>query len=626
MGKDNRPVLTRTALNCVDVVVPGPWWNTLTYLTKEDSVVTEGARVRVPLGRGTRVGFVSGAVYTVNGSIKGLKPIEEVLDDGSVLGDELWNLAGWIGNTFLCGTGEALQLMCPANILKGEPMEGKPMGDKSLSSIINSSENRNDHRKPFQEALFFNPVDEERFAYYRNVLSGGGKRTLLLFPEAKTASVFFAGMSKPLKADALLWPSGGGKKLWDAWKKTASGEVRLVVGSGGAAFAPLCFDEAIIDDESNLAYVFQRAPKISARSLVGRRALTLRARLLLGGRMPSAKTYIRSKPVCGSLPRRDSLVFVDVGRSYKKEVRGVEGGLPITPSLLERTKSTLEKGRSVFWIMDRKGQAGEVYCSDCGASLYCSRCSGAVRCEGTGGALGVRCVKCGAKGELPLCCPVCRGSLLLGKRPGLEALLSFAVSFMKGGKVQLDEPSRAIRASRTDSGKPALILGTRRLLSLCDSLDVGLIAWLDLDAEARKADYNAGFQAFSMVWESCWRGLPRSGERVVLMQVRDSGNSWRNALRLGWGHFWGGELRERERLGLPPYGLLIQVDLPKKENRKTLTDLLENEGIIVMDSGEENSSLWTTTKSTEKLRAALAPRFEISCSRAGFPVVTVWAE
>jgi hypothetical protein len=47
---------------------------------------------------------------------------------------------------------------------------------------------------------------------------------------------------------------------------------------------------------------------------------------------------------------------------------------------------------------------------------------------------------------------------------------------------------------------------------------------------------------------------------------------------------------------------------------------------MVMDSGEENSSLWVAAKSTEKLKAALAPRFEISRSRAGFPVVTVWAE
>jgi primosomal protein N' (replication factor Y) len=208
---------------------------------------------------------------------------------------------------------------------------------------------------------------------------------------------------------------------------------------------------------------------------------------------------------------------------------------------------------------------------------------------------------------------------LLGKRPGLEALLPLAARLVKGREVMLDEPGRKYAG-------PSLILGTRRLLSLCDTLDVGLAAWLDLDAEARKADYNARFQAFSMVWESCWRGLPKNGERVVLMQVRGSGNSWRNTLRLGWEHFWRGELREREQLGLPPHGLLIQMDLPKNEDRKALVDSLERENIMAMDSGEENSSLWAAVKSTDKLKTAMAPRFEISRSKAGFPVVTVWAE
>ncbi|MCL2009323.1 MAG: hypothetical protein FWG71_02100 [Synergistaceae bacterium] len=595
-------------VNYVDVVVPGPWWNTLTYTFEGASNLAEGVRVKVPVRTGKRVGFVCGAGEAPPpGHIK-LKPLEAVLDDVPVLGDELWNLAGWMGNTFLCGAGEALLLICPAQILRGDSFSYVP-------SRLEDQDNR-----AFHEVSFYNPVDGERFAYYRDALSEGGKRTLLLFPEVEMASAFFAGMSEALKSDALLWPSGGGKKLWDAWKRTASGEARVVVGSSGAAFVPLCFDEAIVDDESNPAYILPRAPKISARSIVGRRALTLKAKLILGGRMPSARTYMRSKPEYHAQPQRSNLVFVDA-RSFKKETPGVEGGLPIAPSLIERTESVLAQGRWAFWIMDRKGQAGEVYCCDCGASLCCLRCKGTTRSESRGDIAGLRCLRCGERTSLPSRCPACRGSLLLGKRPGLEALLPLAAKFMKGRPVILGEPGKPGK----NSGEPSLMLGTRGLLSLCDSLDVGLVAWLDPDAEARKADYNARFQAFSMVWESCWRGL-QNGERVVLMQVRGSGDSWRNVLRLGWGHFWKGELREREKLGLPPYGLLVQIDLPKNENKRGLIESLERENIMAMDSGEENSPLWVAAKSTERLRVALAPRFEISRSGAGFPVVTVLSE
>jgi primosomal protein N' (replication factor Y) len=563
-----------------------------------------------------------------------IKEILEVLDGESVLGDDLWGLAGWIGKTFLCGMGEALQLICPQPLLKGEPLfsEGESL-PKSGASVCKAARDGE-----FQELSFFHPLDGERFAHYRDILLSSAGRTLVLFPETQSASSFFAGLPGDVRAESLLWPGSGGKKLWDAWKKTASGEVRAVVGAPGAVFAPLDFSAGgtvIVDDESNPGYVFQRAPRVSARSLAGRRALFAKARLVLGGRMPGAKTYLRSRPKPSLLPRRDCFVFVDMKRSVKTEVRGVEGELPLTWALLDRTRETLAGGRHALWIMDRKGQAGEVYCSDCGASLFCGRCGALMRSEDAGSGT-LRCVKCGTRENLPLHCPDCRGTLLLGKRPGLEALLPLAVRHIKGYDVRLPgtlEPLK--KRKKTKAGEPpSLILGTRRILSLCDFVDVGLAAWLDLDAEARKVEYNARFQTFSMVWESYWRGRSGAGtgesgakesERIVLLQTRRPGGGWLNSFRLGWGRFWEYELKERRELSLPPCELLVQVDLPANEDREALMRALERANLPVT-SGGDSSPLWLSVKSTESLGAVLAPRFEIRHSRAGFPVVTVWTE
>jgi primosomal protein N' (replication factor Y) len=588
--------------------------------------------VKVPLGRGERIGFVKGSDYDFSGmpssAVEKFKNIKEILDETSVLGDELWNLAGWIGKIFLCGMGEALQVICPNPILRGEPFLPCP----ALPAKDGS----------FQEILFYHPLDEERFSYYRQRLSSSEDRILLLFPEAKESAAFFARLPKAVKTSALLWPSTGGKKLWDAWKKTASGGVRIVVGASGAVFAPFSFDEFIVDDESNPAYAFRRAPRLSARSLAGRRALFLKARLVLGGRMPSAKTFLRSRPQCRILPHRKNLVFVDIGRSFKTEVRGIEGQIPVTGALIEHTRTTLSRGRHVFWIMDRKGQAGEVCCSDCGDTLYCPRCGSVMRTESTKSEMEksgstrsagsqntiLRCVRCGLREALPIQCPTCRGTLLLGKKPGLEELFPLAMRYVKGYDILSD-------AGQKPTG-PSLILGTRKLLSLCASLDVGLVAWLDLDAEARKVEYNARFQTFSMIWESCWRGLRRDeqeGERMVLMQTRSPESSWQRSLWLGWEHFWKRELRERKQLNLPPYGLLVQIDLPENKknggrnaDKNSLVRLLEKANLSAMDAGDEKSPLWVATKSTDRLGTALTPRFEIAHSRLDFPVVTVWTE
>ena len=602
---------------CLEVVVPGPWWNTLTYTfdmrpSADSSLIPKiGARVRVPLGRGERVGFVAGRVGSPPEYRRGLRAVNEVLDENSVLGDELWGLAGWMGRTFLCGMGEALQVVCPKPLLQGDALVSRDGCAK-----INGE---------FREVSYYDPRDDKRFSYYRERLLSGERRTLLLFPEGESAKAFWSRLPEATKPEVLLWPSTGGKKLWDSWKKVHRGEVRVVVGAGGAVFAPLDFDEVIVDDECNPGYVFLRAPRISARSLAGMRAKLLKASLLLAGRMPSAKTFLRTRPECTVLPRRSNYVFVDMSRSFDPEIKGVEGTLPITKALLERTRATLEQGRHVLWIMDRKGQAGEVYCSDCGSSLFCPRCGSVMRSED--GGLVLRCIKCGAQEALPAKCPSCKGALLQGKRPGLEALLPLAIRYIKGHPVRLDSTERKHERS------PSLILGTRRVLALCDTVDVGLAAWLDLDAEARKIDYNARFQTFSMVWESYWRGLnrgekkgPQTEERLVLMQSRCPGSSWQSTLWLGWGRFWRNELAERKSLNLPPYGLLVQIDLPEGEDRSSFVRTLEKANLFVMDAGDGNSPLWTAVKSTEALRAALASRFEIKHSRIGFPVVTVWAD
>jgi primosomal protein N' (replication factor Y) len=630
----------------VEVLVPGPWWNSLTYVCDSDRTPAAGARVRVPLGKGKqqgeRVGFLlgefstnpapaSGSNSTSNSNSvpsKGLKAVKEILDDECVLGNELWSLAGWMGKTFLCGMGEALQLICPEPILKGQPFprsESLP-GDGCLSPDRSEAAQSG----KFQELSFYHPLDEERFAYYRELIASAEGRVLVLFPETRSASSFFAALPPAVKAESLLWPGVGGKRLWEAWKKTASGEARVVVGAPGAVFAPLAFSAGgaiIVDDESNPGYVFLRAPRVPARSLAGRRALFAKTRLVLGGRMPGAKTCLRTHPKSSLLPRRDCFVFVDMKRSVKTEVRGVEGELPITWALLERTRETLARGRHALWIMDRKGQAGEVYCADCGASLFCGRCGAIMRSEDAGSGT-LRCVKCGAREALPLHCPVCRGMLLQGKRPGLEALLPLAIRYIKGYEARLDGAGGERKPVKRGDA-PSLVLGTRRVLSLCDSLDVGLAAWLDLDAEARKVEYNARFRTFSMVWESYWRGrrgrTPAEEERIVLLQTRRPGGGWLNSFRLGWERFWESELRERRELGLPPYELLVQVDLPANEDRAALTRLLELANLPVT-SGGDSSPLWLSVKSTEHLGAVLAPRFEIRHSRAGFPLITVWTE
>ncbi len=593
----------------IDVIVPGPWWNALTYEAERD--LTSGVRVRVPVRRGLRVGFVLGPV-AVRPNFE-IRPVKEVLDAQPVLDDDLWDLALWMGRAWLCGAGLALDAMCPPPLLNGEPLPPPLSGERTEGT--------------FRESLCFDPRDGKRGEFYLQKIQEEG-RSLVLFPEAQMAKRFFSSLPESLRSEALLWPSTGGKKLWDAWNAVRSGKVRVVVAPPGGAFAPLRPDRILVEEEASLAYVFQRFPRVHARSLAGHRASFLGAELALGGIIPSAKTFLRGSTVCEIVPDRKKVVFVDMGHSIKEKERGVEGSLPLTISLLDRTRQELGAGRHVLWVLDRRGEAAEVFCAECGHAVRCPRCGGVMRAEqespqvGEEGGKRLRCVLCGMKAPLPDRCPACHGELWSGRRPGLEALSAMAARLVRGYPVLLHEAGKKLKTKG-----PSLILGTRGSLSLCDALDVGLAAWLDLDAELRRPEYGARFQAFSMVWESYWRGRGDTGPgRTVLIQSRRSGKAWRDALSQGWERFWKGELQSRSELDLPPYGLMVRIDASEGEDRGALISRLERAGLFVMDPGDEKEPLWVSSKSIAPVAAALAPRFEISRSREGFPAVTVLTE
>ena len=594
----------------VDVIVPGPWWNALTY--SFDSFIQPGVRVKVPLGLGERVGFVSGR-QSSSGLPERVRQIKEVLDSSNVLGEELWSLALWTGRNFMCGTGQALQMMCPQQLLKGEPLP------EATASFKKS--------QPFKERTFFSPWDEERLVFYRSLLTCDTK-TMVLFPETSAAQDFFSSLSEDVKQKSVLWPSTGGKKLWDVWKKVKAGLFCNVIASPGGVFAPLSFERIIVEGEVSSAYTFQRKPRISARTLAGQRATFLGAELILGGRMPSSKTYLRTRPKCTELPKSSELIFADMKCSFKPKYPGIEGELPLTISLLDRTREVLEAGRHVLWVLDRRGEAGSVFCSDCGYTFVCPKCSSSVRSEDGGKSL--CCLNCGHRFPLPSACPSCKSSLLLGRRPGLDALASVVNNIITKYpvKVLLKNEEKKLKKDK-EKHSPSLFLGTRRILSSCDYLKVGLLAWLDLDAESRKMEFGARAQLFEMIWESYWRGRRKNEDgdgRLVLMQTRFPGAMLQKMLSKGWGQFWKFELEERKGLSLPPFNYMLQIELPAGEDRDAFIYDMENAELFVMDPGDIKAPLWITANSTETLGKALAPRFEICCSKRGFPDLTFFTE
>ena len=315
-----------------DVAVPEMALNDLTYQCPVE--LQPGVRVIVEVQKHLHAGFVLGlAKKNLSSNVK-IKDIEGVIDERRVIDADIWDMSLYAGRVCLCGAGAALKTILPRPLIMGEKIFTSPLSTRA---------------KNFHETDFFHPIDSERKNFYLNELDSD-KRTLILFPRRESAKDFFDALPDALKNQAVLWPSIGGKKLWLAWLMTNEKKFRVVVGSAGGVFAPLSPEKIIIEDEANGAYVIPPILNISARSLAGRRAMFLGAELVIGGRIPSLKTFVRSKPKQKIFPEKHNIIISDIfhSKTRSEETHGVKGSIPLTFSLIKHTYRELAKITASF--------------------------------------------------------------------------------------------------------------------------------------------------------------------------------------------------------------------------------------------------------------------------------------
>ncbi len=593
----------------VDVALLGLWWNNLTYRTERP--IDPGCRVVVPLRKTKRVGFVvSMADHPPEGEVR---EVEAVLDAAPPLGLELWELAKWASASYLCSLGRVLKLMSPAPLMKGE--------------LVGTSIQVAPKATRGKLAFRYVPRDVTRWGQYVELLEKAGGNALILFPEQIQAHLFWKALPAELKEKGLLWPAGGGKKAWETWLSVRLGEVSLVVGSPSATFAPFpSLDLIVIDDECSGAHTWQMAPYFNSRHIVAKRADLTGASFVLGGRMPSSAIYARHSPLPLKLSK-GKVRLVSIQRAHLFDHPGIADALPINQLLIRRTLEEVKAKRTVLWVLDRKGYAMEAFCEECGWSFFCSKCGAAMRLGERGEQL--LCPLCGERLALPDFCPRCRSSLILGRRPGLDILFHTANALLGGShptflwhkELQRQRKLTEMLTALKDGG---LIVGSRLALSLLDIHKVSLIGWMNADAEASRPSYDAKFQAFRMIWDSCWRGI-EPDEREVIIQSRIPGKGWQRGLVRGWKVFWDDELKERRELSLPPYVYLVEISSPRGR-KKELEATLKKAALTVYDPEADKDILWVKVEQLCRLREVLRPFMHIGQSRNGFPKIEIRRE
>ena len=562
-----------------------------TYGVKDDAKI--GSKVYVPFARSRNLReayVVETDEHSGDGLGKRLRYIEKVDDDVS-LSEEMIRTALWMKKRYICRLIDAVNCFTPVGEKarrgqrknpfaeeKGEPSSVKELTLQQAQILqrIGEAAKAKKHRRFLLHGVTGSGKTEIYIRAAQQVLEQG-RNVIVLVPEiALTGQIIdrFIGRFGSGKVAVLHSKLSLGER-YDQWKKVrdgCDGDGQIVIGARSAVFAPLeNIGLIVIDEEHETTYKSDHTPKYDTIEVALKRVQDKdnNGILLLGSATPSVVSYQRAQEGIYELleltERYNKVVLpevsiVDMREELKRGNRSI-----ISSELCSKMKDTLEAGRQVILLLNRRGYSTFVSCRECGYVARCPGCGLSLTYHKTGGQ--AVCHYCGYHEPAPNKCPECGSKYIRYFGSGTEKLEE-AVSdlFPEYAAERLDldtvkrkgELTRKLKAFR--SGKTRILIGTQIIAKGLDFRNVGLSGIVSADVSLNIPDFRSPERTFQLITQAAGRaGRGDSQGHVVIQTYSPEHYAVAFASQHDYKGFFETEKQLRAYMGYPPYSDLFQI-------------------------------------------------------------------
>lgn len=425
----------------------------------------------------------------------------------------------------------------------------------------------------------------------RVIEQGGG--AIFLVPEIGLTPQFLSRFRARLgeRLVGVLHSRLTPRERLDEWLRIRRGEARVVVGPRSAVFAPVPdLRLIVVDEEHDSSYKQEDGLRYHARDVALVRARTCEAVALLGSATPSLESLHNARSgryELLSLPRRVSrrpLPDVELVDLRDQPSESPDSPLAaLSRPLREALEDNQQAAGQTILLLNRRGFATTILCTDCGQSLRCPSCDVSLTYHGRRHE--VLCHYCGRATPLPTRCPGCgsRDGLQLGGRgtERLEEELRAVWPDLRVDRMDADTTrSRAAHRRILDAFRQRrfeVLVGTQMVAKGHDFPGVTLVGVLAADAALHLPDFRASERTFQLIAQVAGRaGRGDRPGRVVVQAWFPDHHAVRLALEHDFLAFAERELRLRRGLGYPPFSrlLMVRVDAIDERQAKDAADAL----------------------------------------------------
>jgi primosomal protein N' (replication factor Y) (superfamily II helicase) len=356
------------------------------------------------------------------------------------------------------------------------------------------------------------------------------------------------------------------------WRRIASGQVPIVIGPRSAIFAPLPnLGLILLDEEHESSFKQNTLPRYHARDVALQRSAQQRIPLVLGSATPSLESWQRAQSGAYrllSLPRRilnrplPTVTNIDMRRHAGFSVGGV-----ISQPLAQALRETLAAGGQAMLMLNRRGFATHIQCTQCGWVANCPDCDMPLTHHREG--YRAVCHHCGHQEPTPRRCQQCSAEGLSLSGTGTQRLEEDLQRLLPGvpiGRMDADTMRRAGAYDRLleqfQSGQLPVLLGTQMIAKGLDFPNVRLVGVIGADAALHFPDFRSAERTFQLVTQVAGRCGRGDAPGEVLVQTFSPEHPAIQAAKthdfLG---FAATELENRRKLAYPPFAYLARIIL-----------------------------------------------------------------
>ena len=403
-----------------------------------------------------------------------------------------------------------------------------------------------------------------------------GKTAILLVPEISLTTQMVNRLYNSFGDDvAILHSELSSGEKYDEYTKINNKEVRLVVGTRSAIFAPLeNIGLIIIDEEHSSTYKQENNPRYNAIDIAKERAIYNNCPLVLGSATPSLESFARAQKGVYKLLVLDKRVgdvklpdvsIVDMSIEMKKR------NMILSDSLKKSLDNTLMNNMQAIILLNRRGYSTFVSCQNCGYSYKCPHCEITLTYHKSSNNL--RCHYCGYTKFLSKVCPNCGEDAIRSFGTGTEKLENELEKYYPNARIlRMDRDTTSSKGSYSkyikmiEDGEVDIIVGTQMISKGLDFPNIDLVGVINADETLNIPDFRSNEKTFQLLNQVSGRA-GRSGidSKVILQTFNPDNILFKFVKDNDYIGFYKYEMNLRRKLNYPPYYYILGIKVCSKD-------------------------------------------------------------